>query len=130
MHHSGARAVCCSMPTCQPATLMLIRKGRCEYRVQHMLQAHVAAVSSTEDVAAMMAALLRNNKVARATHNMLAYRFTTPAGSLVQDFDDDGEAAAGGRLLHLLQERVFRYLPRALVLRCSLAIALTAVTAY
>jgi putative IMPACT (imprinted ancient) family translation regulator len=78
----------------------------------------------------MMAALLRSNKVARATHNMLAYRFTTPAGSLVQDFDDDGEAAAGGRLLHLLQVRVFLYLPRALVLRCSLAIALTAVTAY
>ena len=68
------------------------------------LQAHVAAVSSALEVEAMMSALLRSNKVARATHNMLAYRIVGPeAGTLLQDFDDDGETAAGSRLLHLLQ---------------------------
>lgn len=52
----------------------------------------------------MTAALLRNSKIARATHNILAYRFETQEGKgMVQDFDDDGETAAGGRLLHLLQ---------------------------
>ena len=52
----------------------------------------------------MTAALLRNSKIARATHNILAYRFETQEGKgVVQDFDDDGETAAGGRLLHLLQ---------------------------
>lgn len=34
----------------------------------------------------------------------MAYRIATPrAGVFLQDSDDDGEDAAGGRLLHLLQ---------------------------
>ncbi|KAF6257173.1 ribosomal protein S5 domain 2-type protein [Scenedesmus sp. NREL 46B-D3] len=35
----------------------------------------------------------------------MAYRIAAPGkpGVFYQDFDDDGEAAAGGRLLHLLQ---------------------------
>jgi putative IMPACT (imprinted ancient) family translation regulator len=52
----------------------------------------------------MMAALLRHNKVMRATHNMLAYRIAVPEkGVMLQDYDDDGEDAAGRRMLHLLQ---------------------------
>ncbi|KAK2746006.1 eIF2 kinase Gcn2p negative regulator [Onygenales sp. PD_40] len=46
-------------------------------------------------------------KVAAATHNITAWRIKqkTPAGgeTIIQDFDDDGETAAGGRLLHLMQ---------------------------
>lgn len=71
------------------------------------MQAHVAAVTSAAEVDAMMLALLRSSKVARATHNMLAYRVADPSsGALVQDFDDDGETAAGSRMLHLLQARI------------------------
>ncbi|KAJ1470136.1 ribosomal protein S5 domain 2-type protein [Baffinella frigidus] len=40
--------------------------------------------------------------IARASHNILAFRLTTPSGNLLSDCDDDGESAAGGRLLHLL----------------------------
>lgn len=48
--------------------------------------------------------LLRNSKIRQATHNMMAYRIHRPrTGSFAQDCDDDGEAAAGARLLHLLQ---------------------------
>ncbi len=51
-----------------------------------------------------MSVLLRINKIANATHNIMAYRIVLQAGrQQVQDYDDDGEAAAGGRLLHLLQ---------------------------
>ncbi|CAK9199987.1 unnamed protein product [Sphagnum troendelagicum] len=52
-----------------------------------------------------MDALLRNRKFAGATHNIMAYRIAMPEGSMqvLQDSDDDGENAAGGRLLHLLQ---------------------------
>lgn len=67
------------------------------------LQAHVAPITSVAQVESMMSALLRSNKVARATHNMLAYRVAQDTGALLQDFDDDGETAAGSRLLHLLQ---------------------------
>ena len=45
---------------------------------------------------------MENTKIARATHNILAFRVTTPSGNVLSDCDDDGESAAGGRLLHLL----------------------------
>ena len=50
-----------------------------------------------------------DKRAAKATHNITAYRIRSPAapGSTTeityQDCDDDGETAAGGRLLHLLQ---------------------------
>eukprot|EP00891_Asterochloris_glomerata_P005293 jgi/Astpho2/5293/Aster-x1287 len=67
-------------------------------------QAHLAQVTSVKQVEAVMALLKQNNKIARATHNILAYRIKLPSlGSWISDADDDGEAQAGGRLLHLLQ---------------------------
>jgi len=65
-------------------------------------QAHVARVDSEEEVQAFMANLMQDAKIRRAAHNMLAYRFTTASGTLHADCDDDGESAAGTRLLHLL----------------------------
>lgn len=52
--------------------------------------------------------LTTNKKVAAATHNITAWRIKSRASEdapeiTVQDCDDDGETAAGGRLLHLLQ---------------------------
>ncbi|PGG98221.1 hypothetical protein AJ79_08930 [Helicocarpus griseus UAMH5409] len=59
--------------------------------------------------------LAAEKKVAVATHNISAWRIRQRAGvgeglsasggetMVFQDFDDDGETAAGGRLLHLMQ---------------------------
>ncbi|KAK9814487.1 hypothetical protein WJX72_006663 [[Myrmecia] bisecta] len=67
-------------------------------------QGHLAPVTSAQDVEAVMAALLQHNKIRHATHNIMAYRIHHPdKDTFVQDYDDDGEDAAGGRLLHLLQ---------------------------
>jgi len=69
-------------------------------------QGHVARVSCLEDVEQVMECLLQNNKIQHATHNIMAYRFYMEKNgirTLLQDCDDDGEAAAGKRLLHLLQ---------------------------
>lgn len=44
-----------------------------------------------------------DKKAAKATHNITAWRMQEPSGVTYQDYDDDGESAAGGRLLHLLQ---------------------------
>ncbi|GAA5902873.1 hypothetical protein JCM8208_006499 [Rhodotorula glutinis] len=63
---------------------------------------HVAKVNSLEEVDAVMDALLSNSKIARATHNISAYQFTTESGTRHADNDDDGESAAGSRLAHLL----------------------------
>lgn len=67
-------------------------------------QGHLAPVTSVEQVETVMDALLRNRKFAGATHNIMAYRIAVPEkNTVLQDSDDDGENAAGGRLLHLLQ---------------------------
>lgn len=66
----------------------------------------MARVSSLEDVQEVMQCLLQHSKIQHATHNIMAYRLYTEKNGitmLLQDCDDDGEAAAGKRLLHLLQ---------------------------
>lgn len=59
--------------------------------------------------------LATEKKIASATHNITAWRIRqknkkssssgkeAESDTVVQDFDDDGETAAGGRLLHLMQ---------------------------
>ncbi|XP_064399070.1 protein IMPACT-A-like isoform X2 [Halichondria panicea] len=67
-------------------------------------QAHLARVSSTDELETVIAVLKQNKKIATATHNIMAYRiYHEGRDTYQQDCDDDGEAAAGGRLLHLLQ---------------------------
>ncbi|KAM0792699.1 hypothetical protein ACM66B_002479 [Microbotryomycetes sp. NB124-2] len=63
---------------------------------------HAARVRSLTEVQAVMTRLLSDKKIARATHNISAFRFTTRDGISHADNDDDGESAAGGRLAHLL----------------------------
>jgi hypothetical protein len=43
------------------------------------LQAHIASVTSPEQVEAVMGRLLENNKIQRASHNILAYRIYNAA---------------------------------------------------
>eukprot|EP00897_Mesotaenium_endlicherianum_P006220 jgi/Mesen1/5626/ME000282S04773 len=81
-----------------------IKHGDAVTERKSTFQAHVAPVRSVEEVQAVLDALLRNRKVAAATHNSMAFRIVPPDSSnVLQDSDDDGESAAGGRLLHLLQ---------------------------
>lgn len=67
-------------------------------------QAHVAEVMTVDQVSVVLCELKSNRKIATATHNIVAYRIHDTARQvLIQDCDDDGESAAGSRLLHLLQ---------------------------
>lgn len=67
-------------------------------------QAHLSPVTDVDQIKTFMEALMRNRKIAAATHNIMAYRIIIPEkGTILQDYDDDGENAAGSRLLHLLQ---------------------------
>jgi Uncharacterized protein family UPF0029/RWD domain len=71
--------------------------------------ARCISITSKAAATSVLADLLANNKkVAAATHNITAWRIrnateTGEGGVTAQDCDDDGETAAGGRLLHLLQ---------------------------
>ena len=46
-------------------------------------------------------AVYRDTRVARATHNIYAYRIMS-GGGVFEHYEDDGEYGAGGRLLDLL----------------------------
>ncbi|KAL7922461.1 ribosomal protein S5 domain 2-type protein [Trichoderma austrokoningii] len=66
--------------------------------------AHVARVSSPSEARLFLQHLLWSDKRIRgATHNISAWRIRGAGGVSYNDCDDDGEDAAGGRLLHLLQ---------------------------
>ena len=67
-------------------------------------QAHAARVSSKAEVSEVMSRLLSVPKIARATHNIMAYRyFDRERRVQCSDNDEDGEDMAGARLAHLLE---------------------------
>lgn len=67
-------------------------------------QPHCAPVVTPGQVKMVLEKLYENKKIASATHNIYAYRiYCGDKHSFMQDCEDDGETAAGGRLLHLLQ---------------------------
>ena len=59
--------------------------------------------SSTQAKQFLQHLLDTDKKVAKATHNITAHRIQSDNGVTFQDCDDDGETAAGSRLLHLMQ---------------------------
>lgn len=67
-------------------------------------QAHLAPVVAPNQVKMVLDKLYENKKVASATHNIYAYRiYCEDKQTYLQDCEDDGETAAGGRVLHLMQ---------------------------
>lgn len=66
--------------------------------------ARSASVSSTDQAKQYLQHLLDSDKKIRsATHNITAWRIKGENDVTYQDCDDDGETAAGGRVLHLMQ---------------------------
>lgn len=65
--------------------------------------AHLAKVETLKQIKLVRKTLMSNKQVSKATHNIAAYRIVEENGVIRQDGDDDGETAAGSRLLHLLQ---------------------------
>ncbi|KAK5086165.1 hypothetical protein LTR70_008490 [Exophiala xenobiotica] len=68
----------------------------------------LAAKSLREATSSISHLLSTNKRVAGATHNITAWRIKTQQSNnapeiVIQDSDDDGETAAGSRLLHLMQ---------------------------
>ena len=69
-----------------------------------VFQGHTAVVKSLDEVKLVIDKLYENKKIAQAAHNIYAYRiFHKEKNTWLSDCEDDGEDAAGGRLLHLLE---------------------------
>lgn len=84
--------------------LPLIKHGESITDRRSTFQPHLSAVENPKQVQRLLNKLYENKKIASATHNIYAYRiYCQEKNSVLQDCEDDGETAAGGRLLHLLQ---------------------------
>uniref|UniRef100_A0A6G1SAK6 Protein IMPACT-B n=1 Tax=Aceria tosichella TaxID=561515 RepID=A0A6G1SAK6_9ACAR len=90
----------------------IITHGESVIDRKSVFQGHSAAISQVEHVDIFLSKLKENKKIENAFHNMWAYRIDKSdpnarvagkSASIIQDCDDDGEQAAGGRLLNLLQ---------------------------
>ncbi len=102
-------------------TKLKIVHGPITTELKSSFQSHAAAVSSLDDVMLFREIVLDDKRVilrkywfnamsdfcfqvARATHNIFAYRFICPTtGAIYQDYDDDGETAAGYRLAEMIR---------------------------
>lgn len=67
--------------------------------------AYAREVHSVEEAEEYLDDLITDKRIARASHNISSWRIRKNNGVQYQDCDDDGETAAGGRLLHLLTVR-------------------------
>jgi len=62
------------------------------------------SVTSPSNARSALQTLLSNNpSLKAASHNITAFRVSTPSGSIIEDCDDDGESGGGRHLLQLLQ---------------------------
>ena len=70
-------------------------------------EAHLAAVNCEQDVRWVHSQLLQDKRIARASHNVVCFRYFDDRKQVfVHDNDDDGETGAGNRLaemMHLMQ---------------------------
>jgi hypothetical protein len=83
-------------------TTVKVIHGPCEVERKSVFQAHVAHVSSVEEVREVLAYVLALPRVRKATHSMWAYRIVAPSTGAVQaDNEDDGEGGAGTKLAEL-----------------------------
>ena len=69
-----------------------------------IFQGHAAQLTRGTSIAGVLASLYSNPLIAKAEHNMYAYRLKEGDG-VVESCSDDGEHGAGNKLLRLLQER-------------------------
>lgn len=65
---------------------------------------HAVPVESLKQVRRSIVEVMRINNITSASHNIYAYRFTSPDGSTHEGSDDDGEFGAGRALLKTLSD--------------------------
>ncbi|RMC15505.1 hypothetical protein DUI87_07697 [Hirundo rustica rustica] len=74
------------------------------YMTSESQEGTILLTNRDERVKRVLEKLYENKKIASATHNIYAYRiYCEDKQTFLQDCEDDGETAAGGRLLHLMQ---------------------------
>jgi putative IMPACT (imprinted ancient) family translation regulator len=71
---------------------------------ENKLQAHLAVITSQDQVEQVLTQLKNDPEVAEATHNIWAYRiFDVDKNTFIEHCDDDGDDSSGARVLRFLQ---------------------------
>jgi len=65
---------------------------------------HSVNIATQDDIIPALHAVYADSRVARASHNVYAYRIKTPSGRLIEHYEDDGEWGAGAKVLMMLQD--------------------------
>lgn len=85
------------------ATQLKIKHGPQKTYTKSSFQGHHVAINNQDSIIPALHAIYADSRVARATHNIYAYRIQTQSG-VTEHYDDDGEWGAGKKLLELLRE--------------------------
>jgi len=81
-----------------------VRRSELQEHEGHTFQGHSVTLQNKDYIVPALHAIYANERVARAKHNIYAYRVKTGSGML-EHYNDDGEWGAGAKLLELLQEK-------------------------
>ena len=79
-----------------------IKHGAVKTVMGSSFQGHIAKIEETSNAIPILHQLFSNHAVAKASHNMYAYRITHQ-GKTTENSSDDGEFGAGKKLLDLLR---------------------------
>ena len=70
-----------------------------------IFQDHCVRLESQDDVIAGLHAVRKDTRVARADHNIYAYRWQGADGHISEHYEDDREYGSGRRVLDILREQ-------------------------
>jgi putative IMPACT (imprinted ancient) family translation regulator len=65
---------------------------------------HSVSVEEQDDIVPALHNVYADYRVARAAHNVYAYRIKRPYGAFIEHYEDDGDWGAGAKVLKLLQD--------------------------
>lgn len=92
-----------NVATTEVASSMTVKRAAPMKYENTTLQGHAAPITAQEDIMPAIHAIYGDIRVARATHNIYAYRLKH-GDQVAEHYEDDGDHGAGRHLLNLLRE--------------------------
>jgi hypothetical protein len=85
------------------ATATKVKKGPPLTAEKSTFQGHCTSITSQDDIVPALHAIYADSRVARANHNIYAYRLQS-GNRVIEHYEDDGEYGAGRKLLTMMKD--------------------------
>ena len=92
-----------TLDTMEMATKLILKHAPPSTYNGSTFQGHHRSIQSQDDIVPVLHALYKDPRVARAKHNIYAYRLQV-GNNVLEHYEDDGEYGAGRRVLQLLRD--------------------------